>query len=307
MKGLSKKVNLVLIPDLKHDGVEDFQEISKLIRGRSSDVIPSVVSSRFFWCKKWWLLFRPTLFISTRQIRKKRHLRGLMLHGASLSKEKQYQMLQESGVSNLRWTAVEKETKLDPQEWGEFVVVKPEGGCRGRGVKVMRTRRVRWKDTMAEGERLVVQQFVHTGAEPVSYRVLTLFGEALYCMRSWNDSCGGKLEKAESPSDFAGHNIVATAREGTIDLVDDAEVIEFAAEVAAVFDAIPVLGVDVLRDMHTGELYCVEVNPFGQTWHFSSELGKLIQESTGICFAKQFGAFELAAEIFIKKARELAQ
>jgi hypothetical protein len=171
----------------------------------------------------------------------------------------------------------------------------------------MKTRRVSWRDAMAEGERLVVQQFVHTGEKPVSYRVLTLFGEALYCMRSRNDSCGGKLEKVESSKDFAGHNIVATARKGTIDLVNDTEVIEFASRVAAVFGAIPVLGVDVLRDMHTGELHCVEVNPFGQTWHFSSKLGKLIQESMGICFAKQFGAFELAAEIFIKKARELAQ
>lgn len=303
----SKKVNLVLIPDLKRNEVEDFQEISNLIKSKCSDVIPSVVSSRFFWCKKWWLLFRPTLFISTRQIRKKRYLRGVMLHGASLSKEQQYQKLQQSGVSNLKWTAVVKETKLDPQVWGEFVVVKPEGGCRGRGVKVMRTRRVRWDHAMTEGERLVVQQFVHTGEEPVSYRVLTLFGEALYCMRSRNNSCGGKLEKAESPSDFAGHNIVATARVGTIVLVDDAEVIEFASRVATVFGAIPILGVDVLRDMHTGELYCVEVNPFGQTWHFSSELGKLMQERMGTCFAKQFGAFELAANIFIKKARELAQ
>lgn len=307
MKEGARKVNLVLIPDMKHHGAEDFIEIAKLIRLKAKDVIPCVLSSRFCWYKKWWLSFRPSLFVSTRQIRKKRHLRGLLLHGASLSKERQYQMLQESAVPTLKWVALGKETQLEPQEWGEFVVIKPEGGKRGRGVKVMRTRRVRWRETMQDGERFLVQQFVHTGAEPVSYRVLTLFGESLYCMRSRNVSCGGKLVKADSPSDFAGHNIVATAREGAIDLVDDTEVIEFASKVAAVFGDIPVLGIDVIRDMHTGALYCVEVNPYGQTWHFSSQLGKIIQASTGICFAEQFGAFELAADILIKKARTLAE
>lgn len=303
----SRRVNLILVPDLKHHEVDDFHRIVAIIKTKCSDVVPSVISSRFSWNKKWWLALRPSLYVGLRPIRNKKPLRGLMLHGQGLSKDRQYELLKESGLTTLRWTTLSRNTVLNPEEWGDFVVMKPEGGKRGRDVRIVKIRKARYKEEMEHEGKWVVQQFVHTGPQPVSYRVLTLFGKALYCMRSENTACGERLEKAESLRDFAGHNIVATARDGEITLVQDTDVIEFAAKVAEVFSVIPVLGIDVIRDVNTGELYCVEVNPYGQTWHFSSILGRAIQESNGFIFEQQFGAFDIAADVLIATARRLAK
>jgi hypothetical protein len=34
------------------------------------------------------------------------------------------------------------------------------------------------------------------------------------------------------------------------------------------------LGVDIIRESQTGQLYVLETNPYGMTWHFSSPLSK---------------------------------
>lgn len=229
------------------------------------------------------------------------------MHGHGYTKHQQYRKIKEAGLPVLQWCEVREGTELDPADWGEYVVLKPEGGKRGRGVKITKTRKVRWKDEMQEGERVVAQQFAYTGELPVSYRVLTFLGEPLYCMKSVNISCGNKLERVESSKDFAGHNIVATARQGEVQLVNDSEVMDFAREVAGAFKEIPVLGIDVVRDIRSSELYCVEVNPYGQTWHFSSELGEMVQEAMGQRFEDQFEAFKVVSDVVVKKAHLLAK
>ncbi|WP_159434809.1 ATP-grasp domain-containing protein [Rubritalea squalenifaciens] len=292
---------------MKHHKVGDFLEIAQRVRGKCTDVVPYVMTSKSFWAKKWWWALRPSFYAATRCFPKLKPVRGAFFHGACLTKEQQYEELDKAGVETLKWSPLTKTTVLDPAEWGDFLVIKPEGGKRGRGVKVVKTRKVKWKEEMQDGERLVIQQFAYTGSEPTSYRVLTFFGRPLFCMKSVNVACGNKLEQVESTKDFAGHNIVATAREGETTLAKDEEVMAFASRVTEVFADIPVLGIDVIRDVRTGKLFCVEVNPYGQTWHFSSELGIQLQEKIGQAFEEQFGAFDIAAEVLIEKARAMAK
>jgi len=131
---------------------------------------------------------------------------------------------------------------------------------------------------------------------------LTLFGETLYLRRTSNSSSRLK--------ELSGHELpcpVANAAHGCAELVNDPEVIEFARRVANLaFPTIPLLGQDIIREPVSGNLYCLEVNPYGSTWHFSTPAGRALQQREGFEYRSQFAAFELAARTLIDKTREFA-
>jgi hypothetical protein len=71
----------------------------------------------------------------------------------------------------------------------------------------------------------------------------------------------------------------------------DPDVLELARKVHAAFPNIPRLGTDILREAATGKLYVLERNPGGNTWHFSSPIGRECQMKMG----RSLGASEKLA------------
>ena len=66
--------------------------------------------------------------------------------------------------------------------------------------------------------------------------------------------------------------------------------------------------VDVLREELTGKLFALEINPGGNTWHFSSHSAARIQSSLGgPRLEEQFGAFDIAADVLIERTRSEAE
>ena len=65
-----------------------------------------------------------------------------------------------------------------------------------------------------------------------------------------------------------------------------------------------VLGVDVVRDADTGKLYVLEINPIGDTWHFSSLAAKNFYTAEYVrALYAQFGALDRVAQLLIEKTR----
>ena len=54
-------------------------------------------------------------------------------------------------------------------------------------------------------------------------------------------------------------------------LIRDADVLAMARAAHKVFPEIPMIGCDIIREARTGDLYVLELNPGGNTWHFSSD------------------------------------
>ena len=90
--------------------------------------------------------------------------------------------------------------------------------------------------------------------------------------------------------------------------VIDAEVMDFARQVNRAFPRIPLQGCDIVREAVSGKLYILEVNPGGNTLHFSSPIfarqrGLLGGKSV---FTGQLDAFAIAARILAKRTEQLA-
>lgn len=300
--------NLILIPNYRENTAEELHEIADLIRQRDCGVRPYVVSKKKArWLQLLWM-FRPSLYVGLYVIHRWRPIRGRLLQCAKISKNDQYQPIQDAGLDALTWTRLRTDSNFSEEEWGPLVVLKPEGGKCGMDVKLCRTDRLVWNEKKHGDREWVVQKLVYTGAEPVSYRVMTLFGKMLYMEKSCNVGCGGRFENPEVAKGGSGHNIVASSRKGIATLEYDEVIATFAETVAReAFSEVAILGLDVMRDIRTGKLYVAEVNPNGMTWHFSTRGGKEKQATFGYSYAEQFGAYELAAKQLIAVTDEFAK
>lgn len=302
-----RKLNLILIPEKAMTGKDDFRQIAERIKGKCDDIVPRVLSRRHAKLLQIFYLFRPTLYVAFYEAGKFKPLRGKSLVGVNMTKSEQYRSLESSGLRTLQWDSIGPNKTYDPSIWGSYVIVKPDSGRMGMDVRIRKTGRIRYEKDCPNGQPFLIQKFVHTGEQPVSYRACTFFGEILYLQKSTNTACGSLLNDPTSAEEIGGHNPVATAAKGSAELVFDEEIIAFAKKIAlTTFKDIPLLGQDIIRDLATDELFCLEVNPYGSTWHFSSKAGAGIQSMNNLNFEKQFDAFDKVADILIQKTREHA-
>jgi len=298
----------------------DFQEVARRIRARAPDIktytfktkagVQPLLAAPFF-------ALHPTVSIELMDARQRpRILRGTRLrHASKVNKLEEYRDLKANGLPVPEWIEIKPDARLDPHEWGPYVVVKPSLGQKGAFVRIARTKRVRFKP-MSEypaghpGRRapMLAQRFIYTGRWPVAYRVCTYFGRPVLMHRY-----DGKRDQAPlaGPDGFGqaggGRSIVASAHGSKVTLCDDEDILDLARRVHDAFPRIPSLGLDIVREHQTGKVYIVETNPEGLGWGLTNEAGRQIQAEFGLDFYAQFDAFEVLADRSIEIAREYAR
>jgi len=72
---------------------------------------------------------------------------------------------------------------------------------------------------------------------------------------------------------------------------------------------VPLQGLDILRVVRDGKLYALENNAGGNTWAFSAETGANARRVLGGAtpMIEQFGAWDIAADVLIKRTRAEAR
>jgi hypothetical protein len=263
---------------------------------------------------------RPSLVCSPAPLTRFVPARGRVYQGRVIPKIEQLRLLSLSGVPVPRTTVLRPETRLDPQDWGEFVILKPTdlaSSSHGNGIQLMRTNRVRYarpQDYPADhpGRRgpMVVQQFVNTGEYVSLFRVLMLLGEPLYsaCFRSTEP----RVSLDAPDQDIEGTQIATqalTSRETEFIAPDG--LLALARRADAAIPDVPLKGCDIIRNEATGALYVLEVNPGGNTWHFSSQLTAERRAQRGPEHQRrrmrQFDAFRAAARALVARTNAEAE
>ena len=234
----------------------------------------------------------PTLTVSPGPLRGLRPRRGTVFQGRRVAKSAEYRALAAIGVPVPRWVRLPPGETPALEQFAAYVVTKPEFGARGAEVRIERRADARWtppRTKLAEAfggpfNPRLAQQFVYTGPWPHSYRVTTLFGSTLWSLRIEASHARRPLPNR---FDFHGQSIVSSGKGCTLSLSNDEAVIALAERASSALPHVPLLGIDILRDADTGELFVVELNSLGYSWHFSSP--------SGIRFQREFG-FELSAQ-----------
>jgi glutathione synthase/RimK-type ligase-like ATP-grasp enzyme len=91
-------------------------------------------------------------------------------------------------------------------------------------------------------------------------------------------------------------------RDSKAEYCDDVDIIRFGERAARAFPHLPMLGVDVLKEVSTGRLFVTEVNALGHNWNFSREF----RDNFGIDVAEQFDGLRKAAYVLAEQAQRLA-
>ena len=241
--------------------------------------------------------------------------RGAQLLSRQLSKLQQDEMFRLGRINAPKIARYEIGMSLEPEVWGEFVLMKPmplHMTSKGKSIQVFRTSRLA---AMSAGDfppahlvhttPMLIQTFIDSGPFPQKYRALTLCGEVLYIAE---DTCGTRRPDFSAPDEKIEAGIYH-ANGASIDYGDYPDIHEFARRMAAAFPSIPLLGCDIIRDAQSGELHALEVNAGGNVWHFSSKMmaeGRARKPEALKKVHAQYGAFDVAAKALIRATRRMA-
>lgn len=263
----------------------------------------------------------PSLIFSPGPLGRFQPLRGRVYQGRQIRKFEQLQRLAAAGLPVPRTQMLQPGIRLDPKVWGEHTIVKPTDiptSSKGAGIQLMRTERVRYiapQDYPANHPGrfgpMVAQQFIDTGDRISAYRVLTLFGEPLYCQLSQAQE--KRVDLGADDGVLEGGTIaIQGVEENRLRIFKyEADVVALARAAHRAVPEIPLKGVDILRDGRTGRLYLLELNPGGNTWHFSSRFLAEARAKAGPEHERQrlaqLDAFGTAAHVLMGVTRREAE
>jgi hypothetical protein len=301
--------NLLILHTPVRQHVSDWLQVKERIEKRAPDIevrigtngARSSVTSR-------WQVSRPSLVFSPFSMKEYRPRRGTVYAGRGCSKLEQIERLSRLSLPVPRTARLTRNLAVDSALWGEYVVAKPLRGGMGRDVYLVPTTEVAARYpvlTLNDTREMIIQPYIEHSEDgyPTEYRVLTLFGNVLYSARNrWGVRRRPLEEIAGDPRGIIASNDKHFGRVRTV--WNDAEIIALGEQAHAAFPECPTLGVDLLRDVNSGRIYVMEVNPAGDTWHFSSLLTKnfFTPEHTLDLYA-QFCALDRIAALLIQKTR----
>lgn len=311
---MTHRYNLILLHVPGKQGISDFLTIRNMMVGWAPDIEVHIASlatkiNVSFWQKA---AERPTLIFSPTALRIDHAgvpIRGARLMSKPLDKLGEIAVLTGAGSPVPDTRLISPDLKLDAADWGPFTVVKPNHGKQGQGVRLARTRDVRWTDTQAlpkddprHGHDLLAQRFVDTGPFTTCYRVFMVLGRPIYCMRSRAVEKRPELDTSDALDTAVAANGVARI----LSLLDDDEIVDLAKAIHARLPHLPVLGLDIIREHDTGRLFVLEFNSAGGVWHLSSDYGQGHQREHGLDYYGQFNALGSIAGALITATRERA-
>ena len=271
--------NLLIVHSVGSEDISDWEQVKRQIEEQAPDIevriannfAPNSVTRR-------WQVTRPSLVFAASHLAVFQPKGGTLYVGHPMPKSEQIARLAQQNLPVPATLKLTRDNLPSVAEWGPYVVVKPEGGGRGRGVRVVQSQRLSTLyDNLTMNDRypMIVQPYIDHSSDgcPTGYRVLTLFGHVLYCScYRWGRARAPLEEVASDPDGIIASN---DSPFGIVRSVcNDLDIIALGEKAYRAFSECAVLGVDVLRESSTGQLYIMETNPEGRTWHLSSRVSK---------------------------------
>ena len=289
--------NLVLmhIPGFQHIG--DFLTVRNMMLGIAPEIrtlIASRIDGKIQLPNNALEIINslPTLIFSPAPIDMPGQFRGTRLISKGMPKMKEYELLARENLPFPRSKYISNIEDLDDLDLGERFVIKPNWGRQGKDVILVTAAACKDIVRSAYGEKnldLIAQKMINTGPKPTSYRVFSVLGEVIYCVKYETRTVD--VEQSIAKASFAP--IAAnSAHDRFMELVNDNEIIDLGERVHRMFPMMPVLGQDIVRDIDTQALYVMELNTQGWTWHLSSDFGNRYRKQFKLDYYGQFNALE---------------
>lgn len=301
--------NLLIVQTVPEQDPADWIAIKQRIERNAPDIEVHIANNRHRnSVTARWQVRRPSLVFSPIQLIDFVPRGGAIYCGHILGKDEQLRRLSSIGILTPRTATFSSASSFNSTEWGEYVIVKPNNLNSGVGIRLVRTidLSARYNElTAIANDQFLVEPYIDHSEDgyPTEYRVLSLFGRALYCVRNrWGNKRPPLAEIAADPLGVIASNNKTMG--GHIrSICNDSEIISLGQNAHRAFPECPLIGVDIIRESQSGRLYVLEVNPHGNVWHFSSPFAKNLDPEYVRERYAQFSALDLAADLLIQKTR----
>jgi len=325
------KRNLILI----HRGPEyeqDFKEIARKVTAIDKGITVYALANSSMTQLPSLAWMWPTLVVALTPEYRLQVKRGTVLRNSQIEKFAQHEMFRKAGIPVPPMLPFRFGMTLDPLLFGEFVIIKPmdlDLTSQALGIQLFRRHRLERMQPRdfpldhpihKAREGYLVQKFIDTGPYPSYQRTQTFFGNVMY---AWQTTLKNLRTPLDAPDSIIERAVIDIKGEGEKErtLVKVPEIERLAQRVHALFPEIPILGCDIIRDQATQNLYVLECNPGGNTWHISSKYGEVLRLGFGNAKAngferanqlgrrmliEQYGAFDIVAKTLVEKTRSLA-
>jgi hypothetical protein len=301
--------NLLIVQTQPEQDPADWIAIKQRVERNAPDIEVAIANNRNRnSVTARWQVRRPSLVFSPVRLIDFIPRGGAVYCGHILGKDEQLRRLSAIGILTPGTAVLSSASSFDPKEWGDYVIVKPNNLNSGAGVRLVRTTDLsaRYAELTAfANDEFLVEPYIDHSEDgyPADYRVLSMFGRALYCVRSrWGNRRPPLAEIAADPLGIIASNNETMG--GHIrSICNDSEIISLGQRSHQAFPECPVIGVDIIRETQSGRLYVLEVNPHGAVWHLSSPLAKTMDPEHIRERYVQFNALDLAADLLIQKTR----
>jgi len=297
--------NLVLmhIPGFQHIG--DFLTVRNMMAGTAPE-IRTLIASQIDGAVQLpdnaleTINSLPTLIFSPTPLDLPEQFRGTRLIAQNTTKMKEYELLAGANLPFPKSKYISTLADLDDLDLGERFVIKPNKGKQGKDVILVTA--AACKDIVRSkfGENnldLIAQKAINTGPKPASYRVFSVLGEIIYCVKYESQTVD--VERAIAAANFAPFAANST-HDRFMELVDDREIMELGERIHRQFPMMPVLGQDIVRDIDTQALYVMELNSGGWTWHLSSNFGNRFRVQFRLDYYGQFNALDKITRALVR-------
>lgn len=302
-----RECNLIIVIN-EHIDKESFQRVASIVEELDPRIKAVVLRDGESATQE--LPNRPTLIFSPAIIRHRPPRPGQVFCGYPLSKSEEYAALTQRKIPVPQWVLLTEGASPDLSGFADYVVRKPNYGGASAGVGIVHRDQVRWKPITARvtetNESMIIQQFVYTGVLPISYRVSTLFGRVLNCLKYRANAAHVELP---TPAHLASairqktFTIAAPGRGCHIEPCFDEEIIRLGERAHTAFPEIPLLGFDIVQEVPSGKLYVLEANAIGYTWLLSKDR----EASFDFPLEEQFDGVRKAAYILAEKTQQFAE
>ena len=236
--------------------------------------------------------------------------RGKTLFVERIDKFEQIKQYAAAGIATPKTVEYELGQPINKNDWGEHVFIKPRKGSFSENSFLIPTKYILdikpYFEKLRVEDKFILQEFILTGVNAISYRVLNFFGEALsfvsltipkpiYLPNNLdeafnNDTVQTNLENANAIRKFEYDN----------------EILNFSKKTFNIFSEKPIQGTDIIIDKKKNKLLVLEANLGGNSWGFTKEDWGAYKQLGRPALLQQFNAFDVAADVLIKKTEELS-
>lgn len=236
--------------------------------------------------------------------------RGKTLFVERIDKFEQIKQYTAAGIATPKTIEYELGQPINKNDWGEHVFIKPRKGSFSENSFLIPTKYILdikpFFEKLRVEDKFILQEFILTGVNAISYRVLNFFGEAL----SFISLTIPKPIYLPNNLDEALNNDTVQTNLENVNAIRkfeyDNEILNFSKKTFNVFNEKPIQGTDIIIDIKSNKLLVLEANLGGNSWGFTKEDWGAYKQLGRSALLQQFNAFDIAADVLIKKTEELA-